>query len=148
VLKRKIKDMRVPRISTKGIAQVYNKFKKILPNKVIGSYASDSIAFSSTAKYLKKYATLPDEIKEILSPKDAIDMFKDMEYVANGAIKRDKIGQGNYLNVYRTPYLKDYYFLVLSKPVKSDKQVIYSKVNIGDAIWEDVYDTRIQLLQN
>ena len=105
----------------------------------------DTLHFSSNAKYYKKYATLPDDIKEILRPQDAIDMFKDMELVASGKVKREKIGQGKSSNVYRTPWLDNYYFVVLSD-ADLNSQIIYSKSYIGDAVWQDNDNACIQLL--
>jgi len=106
---------------------------------------NDSVTFSSNAQYIKKYATLPKEIRAVLSPADAIDMFKDMELVAQGKVKRKRIGQGNSSDVYKTPWLEDYYFVVLSD---SDitSQIIYSKAYIGDAVWQDKDNKKIQLL--
>ena len=106
----------------------------------------DSVSFTSTAQYLKKYATLPDDIKAILTPKDAIDMFKDMELVANGVVAREKVGQGNMSKVYKTPWLQNYYFVIL-RDNDIDEQTIYSKINLGDSVWQDRDDSRIQLLQ-
>ena len=107
----------------------------------------DEVTFTSIAYYLKKYNTLPDEIKEILSPKDAIVMFEDMEHIANGSLKGEKIGQGLYSKVYLNPWLEDYYILILDSPTNKD-QYIYSKVPLGDSIWEDKDNQRIQLIKN
>ncbi len=84
--------------------------------------AKDTVSFgASTAYYLKKYNTLPDEIKAILNPKDAIDMFKDLDYMKSNFDKKQKKykSQDNDSYVaqyYDTPWLKDYYALILSKP--------------------------------
>ena len=106
---------------------------------------SDTVTFSSNAQYYKKYATLPEDIKEILRPQDAVDMFKDMELVASGKVKRERIGQGKSSNVYRTPWLDNYYFVVLSD-ADLTSQIIYSKSYIGDAVWQDKDNACIQLL--
>ena len=106
----------------------------------------DTLSFSSNVKYIKKYNTLPDEIKKILSPKDAVDMFKDMEQVAKGTIKRNKIGQGNSSKVYENPWLKDYYLIVLSN-AKTPTQIVYSKKPLGDAIWSDSENMNIQIIK-
>lgn len=108
--------------------------------------SKDTISFTSTAKYLKKYNTLPDEIKKVLSPKDAVDMFKDMEQVAKGVVKRQKVGQGNTSKVYLNPWLDDYYLLVL-KNANNPTQVIYSKTPLGDAIWSDSDNLNIQIIK-
>ena len=107
----------------------------------------DTVSFSaSTAYYLKKYNTLPDEIKKILSPQDAIDMFKDMEMVQKGITKRTKIGQGNDSRVYENPWLKDYYSLIVQNPQKTT-QVIYSRHELGDSIWSDKDNNLIQIIK-
>ena len=104
---------------------------------------------SSVAYYIKKYNNLPPEIQKTLTPNDAIDLFKDMEYVANGVVKRKTIGQGAEAKVYENPWLEGYHFIVLNSPKDADlsSEVIYSKMNhLGDAVWCDNDDSRIQLL--
>ena len=104
----------------------------------------DTVSFSSTAKYLKKYTTLPDEIKEVLSPKDAVDMFKDIELVAQGKQERKKVGSGNFSSVHEIPWLKDYYLIVLRDPSQKC-QIIYS--NISLSIWSDEDNDCIQIIK-
>lgn len=111
-------------------------------------YQNDTVAFSSTAKYFKKYSTLPDEIKSIISPQEAVNMFKDMELVAQGKVKRPKIGQGANSQVYETPWLKDYYFIILKDDTPPTTQLVYSDKNLGNAIWHDKDDSRIQIIQS
>lgn len=138
--------MRVPPFFTFGAGYCSNS-AKLHPNKgYLKLMGYDTVAFSSTAKYLKKYVTLPDEIKKTLTPKDAIDMFKDMEMVASGAKKRKDIGQGGYSKVYKNPWLKDYYLLVLND-TNYDTQIIYSNNKLGDAVWQDSTDPRVQLIK-
>lgn len=106
----------------------------------------DTVSFSSISKYLKKYNTLPDEIKKVLSPKDAVDMFKDMEMVAEGIVKRKNVGLGNSSKVFLNPWLDDYYLLVL-KDTKTPTKVIYSKTPLGDAVWGDKDNMNIQIIK-
>ncbi|MBQ9149778.1 hypothetical protein IJX73_02495 [bacterium] len=107
----------------------------------------DTVSFSSsTAYYLKKYNTLPSEIKKLLSPQDAIDMFKDMEMVQKGIVKRTKVGQGNDSRVYENPWLKDYYSLIVQNPQKTT-QVVYSRLELGDSIWSDSDNNLIQIIK-
>ena len=107
----------------------------------------DTVSFTSTAQYLKKYLTLPDEIKMVLSPEDAIDMFKDMEWLAQGRIKRGMVGEGKGSEVYKNPWLEDYYLLILKDTGKKDTVTIYSGEKIGDAVWQDSDNLAIQLLK-
>ena len=147
--------MRIPQISgfanfasvkNKGVF-VQNPQPSKFPKPDDREIKKDEVTFSSIAYYLKKYNTLPDEIKEILSPKDAIVMFEDMEHIANGSLRGEKIGQGLYSKVYLNPWLEDYYILILDSPTNKD-QYIYSKVPLGDSIWEDKDNQRIQLIKN
>ncbi len=146
--------MRVPRIGGIYTPRAKN-------NKVVGRYQKltdppvpkgeeNKVSFkSSIAYYLKKYVTLPAEIRKNLSPKDAIDMFREMEYVANGVVKMKSVGQGSESKVYENPWLDGYYFIVLNNPKDADlaKETIYTPMNhIGDAVWRDGDDARIQLL--
>ncbi|MBR3605819.1 MAG: hypothetical protein IKL52_07310 [Candidatus Gastranaerophilales bacterium] len=108
---------------------------------------NDTISFSATiSRYLKKYNTLPDEIKNVLSPKDAIDMFRDMEFIQRGVQKGRKIGQGNYSQVYENPWLEDYYILISQNPEKTT-QIIYSRHELGNAIWSDKDNGLIQIIK-
>ena len=142
--------MRVPQINLGTFALCNSKGQKAKCSELSHSYnqtvPTDTVNFTSTAKYLKKYATLPDEIKKVLTPKDAVDMFKDMEMVAQGRVKRMKIGQGNSSKVYENPWLDDYYLLILKDP-KEDVQTIYSKLELGDAIWFDEDNNFIQIIK-
>ena len=138
--------MKVPPLGELGLFGIQKFKNKNQKQKIQLSYPKDTISFSSITHYIKKYNTLPDEIKKILSPKDAIDMFKDMEQVAKGTIKRNKIGQGNSSKVYENPWLEDYYLIVLSN-IKSPTQIIYSKKPLGDAVWRDSDNTSIQIIK-
>lgn len=108
--------------------------------------AKDCVSFSSKAQYIKKYNTLPDEIKEILSPKDAIDMFIQMDKIACGKEKEGKIGQGENSQVYENPWLDNYYVLILEEPSQKST-VIYSEKDLGDSIWRDGDNSRIQIIK-
>ena len=115
--------------------------------KISAPPKKDVVMFSaSTAYYLKKYNTLPDEIKKVLSPKDAIDMFRNMELVQKGAMKGVKIGEGNYGKVYENPWLEGYYSLFVKDPDHTT-QIIYSRHSLGDAVWSDSSDETIQIIK-
>lgn len=150
MLNRKEMSMKIPPLDVfgkfgmrcKGVVKNKSTISNILP-----PYNPDTVSFSSSiAYYLKKYNTLPEEIKKVLSPKDAIDMFKDMEMIQKGTIKRTKIGQGKDSSVFENPWLKDYYSLIVENPQKI-KQVIYSRYGIGDAIWSDNDNYLIQIVK-
>ena len=115
--------------------------------KIPEPLGQDTVSFTSTAQYLKKYLTLPDEIKMVLSPEDAVDMFKDMEWLAQGRIKRGMVGEGKGVEVYKNPWLEDYYLLILKDTGKKDTITIYSGEKIGDAIWQDKDNRAIQILK-
>lgn len=140
--------MKVPPMCSFSVAKIQRYSKKAhlkLPEPPL-RFSKDTITFSSNTKYIKKYNTLPPEIKQVLSPKDAIDMFKEMEMVAKGTVKRKKIGQGNQSKVYENPWLDDYYFIVLKDgDIKS--QIIYSRNQLGDAVWSDNENSRIQIIK-
>ncbi|MBR2068275.1 MAG: hypothetical protein IJ877_00800 [Candidatus Gastranaerophilales bacterium] len=147
--------MRVPRIGGIYTPRVKRNnasehYKKLSDPPAPKDDAKSAVSFgTSVAYYLKKYATLPPEIQKTLTPKDAIDMFREMEYVANGVVKRKTIGQGAESKVYENPWLEGYHFIVLNNPndAKLSSETIYSKMNhIGDAVWCDGDDSRIQLL--
>ena len=147
--------MRVPRIGSTYVPAikkngVVGQYKKLIDPPVPTGAEKQKINFgTSIAYYLKKYVTLPPEIRKNLSPKDAIDMFREMEYVANGVVKVQSIGQGSESKVYENPWLDGYYFIVLNSPKDADlaKETIYTKKkHIGDAVWRDNDDARIQLL--
>ena len=139
--------MKIPRISNlgyfgiqKGLNQTIANPPRPLPT------GKDTVSFSSSiAYYLKKYNTLPDEIKKVLKPKDAIDMFKNLEEIQKGITKGETIGCGNSSKVYLNPWLKDYYSLITQDASKTT-QVIYSKMGLGDAVWSDDSNL-IQIIQ-
>ena len=142
--------MRVPRIDVMGHFMLRNqksnsKFKE-LPLPPL-EYKTDTVTFSSsTAFYLKKYNTLPDEIKRILNPKDAIDMFRDMEMVQKGMTKRRKVAQGNQTKIYENPWLDDYYFLISQDPEKTT-QIVYTRQELGNCVWSDKDNNLIQIIK-
>jgi len=141
--------MKVPRIGLLGNFVMQKNYPK---NKAAGiklpkPLDKDTVSFTSTAQYLKKYLTLPDEIKRVLSPEDAIDMFKDMEWLAQGRVKRGMIGEGKGSEVYKNPWLEDYYLLILKDTGKRDSIIVYSGEKIGDAIWQDNENGAIQILK-
>ena len=143
--------MRVPRIGsiyTPRLKNVYHK--KLTDPPSMKSKEANGVCFgSSITYYLKKYNTLPPEIQKNLSPKDAIDMFKEMEYIAEGKVKRKSIGQGAESKIYENPWLKGYYFIVLNslKDANSQNETVYTTVNrLGDAVWCDEDNMRIQIL--
>ena len=142
--------MKVPRIGLFGDVRM-PKFNKTVYNpslfKLQDPLGKDTVSFTSTAHYLKKYLTLPDEIKMVLSPEDAIDMFTDMEWLAQGKIKRGMVGEGKGSEVYKNPWLEDYYLLILKDTGKKDTVTIYSGEKIGDAIWQDDDNLAIQILK-
>lgn len=139
--------MRIPPVNTLGrfLVPKSGKVSQTLPPDP--PLKKDTVSFSaSTAYYLKKYNTLPDEIKKILTPKDAIDMFKDMEMIQRGILKGKKVGQGNHANVYENPWLDGYYVLI-SKEGRSTRQTVYSRYNLGDSIWSDRDNELIQIIK-
>lgn len=152
---RKETSMRVPPIygfSSFGLLKNANNFSSAssdIPKRFLANEAkSDSICFSSNSKtqYIKKYNTLPEEIKEILSPKDAIDMFREMDRMARGREKNGKVGQGENSKVYENPWLDDYYVLILEDP-DQQSEIVYSEKILGDSIWQDKQDRRVQLIK-
>jgi len=129
-----------------GMLKNTKNFSDISKRFSTNELKADTVSFSSNAKYIKKYKTLPDEIKAILSPKDAIEMFKDMERIAQGKQKREKIGQGSNSKVFVTPWLEDYYVLILKEPKYTD-ETVYSKRYLGDSVWSDDENDKIQLIK-
>ena len=110
--------------------------------------SKDTVSFNaSLVGYIKKYNTLPDDIKKILLPKDAIDMFMNMEFLQKGKMQGRKIGQGSYGRVYANPWLKGYYTLIVQDPNKTT-QVVYSRCNLGDAVWQDGDNQLIQIIKD
>ncbi len=142
--------MRVPQISQFGLFGIQNNYsQKTAPKNFskLNDPIGDTVSFGSTAKYMKKYSTLPDEIKKVLDPKDAIDMFKDMERTAKGiSTGRKLMGGGKTSAVYYNPWLKDYYLLVTDDNSK-DIQLIYSRHTLGNSIWIDSDNHNIQLIE-
>ena len=146
--------MRVPRIGSIYTPRfrVNNNVghKKLTDPPSLTGNSLQNIGFgTSVAYYLKKYNTLPYEIQKNLSPKDAIDMFREMEYIADGKVKRKSIGQGSESKVYENPWLKGYYLMVLNslKDASLANETLYTKINhLGDAVWCDKDDMRIQIL--
>ena len=139
--------MKIPRINNLGNFVLRNQKINSTRELALPPLEFDTVSFSSsTAWYLKKYNTLPDEIKKVLNPKDAIDMFKDMEMLERGVIKRRKIAQGNYSKIYENPWLDDYYVLISQSPEKTT-QVVYSKQTLGECIWSDNDNNLIQIIK-
>ena len=66
--------------------------------------------------------------------------------IAMGSIKGDKIAQGKNASVYQNYWLDDYCFIVL-KDNNSDKQIVYSREKLGDSVWSDKDNTRIQIIR-
>ena len=153
--KKRRQGMRVPRIGSVYTPRVRTNnvqghYKKLIdPPVVKNQIKQQTVNFTSIAYYLKKYNTLPPEVQQNLSPKDAIDMFREMEYVANGVVKRKSVGQGPESSVYENPWLKGYYFIVLNNPddANLENETVYTQMNhLGNAVWRDNDDARIQLL--
>ena len=149
--------MRVPRVGSVYTPVVSKKnavkhFKKLTDPPAPSQDKECKVGFgTSVAYYLKKYNTLPPDIQSNLSPKDAVDMFKDMEFVADGRIRGKRVGQGSKSSVYENPWLDGYYFIVLNNPddVSLKKETIYTSVeHLGDAVWCDKDDRRIQLISS
>lgn len=137
--------MRVPQANLFSSFSPMRKPLNIKTNVKPIQMKNDEVVFGSTAGYIKKYKTLPDDIKQNLSPKEAMDMFQDMERVANGTSKRTMVGTGTYSNVYDTPWLKDYYLLILND-TNYPTHTIYSENPVGDAVWCDKDNPRIQII--
>lgn len=142
--------MKVPSIILFGLNKYKPAVKKLTDSPFLkAAYMPwlkfDSISFSSTAKYLKKYATLPDEIKNNLTPSDGIDMLKDMEMVAKGKIKRGKL-EDNKSIVYVNPWLSDYYMMI-TKADDDTACAFYSEKIIADIIWEDKENPNMYLIK-
>ncbi len=141
--------MRVPPISTFGRFGVprCTKGNQNTNLCIFKPIKNDTVSCTSTAKYLKKYVTLPDEIKQVLTPSDAIDMFKDMEWLAQGRIKRGVIGEGKSAVLYDNPWLEDYYLLILKDFDNDGKISVYSDNELGYTVWQDDSNAGIQLLK-
>ena len=140
--------MKIPPILSLGTFMLQkNNYPAANRQMTLQPLKNDTVSFSATiSRYLKKYNTLPDEIKSVLSPKDAIDMFRDMEFIQRGIQKGKKIGEGNYSKVYENPWLEDYYILISQNPEKTT-QVIYSRHELGNAIWSDKDNGLIQIIK-
>ena len=141
--------MKIPPIGSFGTFGVlrHKESRENSKTNFIKPLEKDTISFGTNVRYIKKYVTLPEEIKKILNPQDAIDMFRDMEWVARGVIKRGEIGEGEHSKVYRNPWLEDYYLLILDNNDNYDTITIYSGENIGDSIWQDEDNKSIQILK-
>lgn len=140
-------DMRVPPTMTGGFFGIQKPYTKINATKdFMQTLKNDTVSFSSTAKYLKQYVTMPEEIKKCLSAKDAVDMLKNMEYIADGKTKGDKIAQGRQVSIYHNPWLDDYYFMIADS-CDDGTQIYYNRTNLGNLIWQNDKDKRIQLLK-
>ena len=140
--------MRIPPIECLGhfVVQKNNK-ENNKKDLLISPFRKDTVSFSSlNAYYLKKYKTLPDEIKKILTPKDAIDMFQNMEQIQKGMTEGIKIGQGDDSSVYENPWLDGYYIMIVQTP-KKQIQTVYSRYPLGDSVWEDEKDNSIQIIK-
>ena len=140
--------MKIPPIGILGRFVVQNQKKSSpLVERPFPPLSKDTVSFSSSiAYYLKKYNTLPEEIKKILSPKDAIDMFKNMELLQKGSMSGKKIAQGNYARIYENPWLKGYHSLLVQDPTQTT-QVVYSRYNLGEVIWGDKDNQLIQIIK-
>ena len=139
--------MKVPPIGTFGTFGVLKQRKTNQKSNFIEPLKNDTVSFTSNAKYIKMYATLPDEIKKILSPQDAIDMFKNMEWIANGVVKGKEVGEGEYSKVYKSPWFPVYFILILFSVNDDDKITIFSGENVVDSIWQSDTDWRLQILK-
>ncbi len=142
--------MRVPPISNLGSFGVFKtKNKKTVdePTDKPLPIKYDSVTFSAKSKYIRKYETLPKEIKEILSPKDAIDMFQSIDFLMQGKIKGKEIGHGDSSKVYENPWLNGYDLLIIKDPETSE-QTIYSANTLGDSVWYDRDNAAIQIIKN
>ena len=141
--------MKIPPVSALGRFIVQKKVSKVnqtLPPE-ISSSKSDTFSFcASTAYYIKKYNTLPNEIRKILKPQDAVDMFKNMEYIQKGLAEGKTIGQGNHSRVFENPWLKDYCVLITNEGFPT-QQIVYSRYELGDAIWADRDNELIQIVK-
>lgn len=139
--------MRVPPMSGCGLFGVQKNTHSLKQNpQMIKPIQKDTVTFSSKSKYLRQYATLPQEIREKLTPQDGIDMFQNMEQIANGRTKGTKVAKGVATDVYENPWLDNYYIMI-SANLDDETRVIYTKTNMGDLVWEDPKDKRIQLLK-
>ncbi len=142
--------MRVPQIGYLGsIGVLKTRTKKTVdePNDKPLPIKQDSVTFSAKAKYIKKYQTLPKEIKEILTPKDAIDMFQNMDFIVQGKIKGKEIGHGDSSKVYANPWLSGYDILIINDP-QTKEQIIYSSDSLGDSVWYDEDNVGVQIIKN
>lgn len=139
--------MRVPPMSNCGLFGVRKNTHSLKQNpRMIKPIEVDTVSFSSKSKYLRQYATLPEEIREKLTPQDGIDMFQSMEQIANGRVKGTKVAKGGATSVYENPWLDNYYIMI-STDIDDKTRVIYTQTNMGNLIWEDQKDKRIQLLK-
>ena len=140
--------MRIPPIECLGHFVVRkNKMANLKKELPFPPVQKDTVSFSSSkAYYLKKYNTLPDEIKKLLTPKDAIDMFQNMEQIQKGMTEGIKIGQGDDSSVYENPWLDGYYIMIVQTP-KKQIQTVYSRYPLGNSVWEDEKDNSLQIIK-
>ena len=125
--------------------------------KMIEPLEHDTLSFSSKARYIRKYNSLPDEIKDYLPVSDAEEVFTYMENVAKTI---DKINKNKskedleespvraYAITGKQAPLGDcqWYFIVAPIP-NSESQKVKSPVELSDSIWADPDDTRIQIMR-
>ncbi len=142
--------MRVPPMSSCGLFGVHrntNSLKQTKP-QMIKPIQNDTVSFSSyeKSKYYRLYTTLPDEVKESIGPGDFIDMLQSMEFIANGRLKGIKIASSEDADVYENPWLNSYYIMIVQN-TEDNTSLTYTKTNIGDLVWTDSDDSRIQLLK-
>lgn len=139
--------MRVPPMSNCGLFGVRRCTHSLKQNpQMIKPIENDKVTFSSQIKYLKLYNTLPEEIKQVLSPQDAVYMFQSMEDMADGWMKAQEVAKGGNTDVYENPWLPNYYIMV-TKDNGDGTSVVYTETNIGSRIWQDPKDARFGLLK-
>ena len=130
-----------------GVHRNTNSLKQTKP-QMIKPIQNDTVSFSSyeKSKYYRLYTTLPDEVKETINPRDFIDMLQNMEFIANGKLEGLKIASAENADVYENPWSNKYYIMIVND-TDDDTRVTYTKTNIGDLIWTDREDNRIQLIK-
>lgn len=102
-------------------------YSNLVPNliKPIG----DTVSFKGISKEMRQYASLPEEIQKIISPRDAIAMFKDMSYEAEKARNQDNSFVPN-------PYLNGYY-VYFSHNKDNTKKASQLSQQGYDCVWND-----------
>lgn len=116
----------------------------------------DTLSFSSKAKYIRKYNSLPDEIKSYLPVSDAEEVFMYMENVAKAVDRKNRNKPKENLETPVRAYAItgkqagvngcQWYFIVAPTP-NSESQMVKSPVELSDSIWADPDDTRIQIMR-